>query len=408
MMSVKVTQEDWETGKPIAAKFPWNYFCRTPLLKDKALCIHDRISGKHFQESCSKIVSISSSSNKSMLSHLKAAHKLEPQQHNVVEQKQQGILKHVKILGYNEIRSYDSVISQLVCKDMISINRLVNSSALNFLFEKTFGKPLPKSVNTIRSIIMASYHEAKNILIKEINSNDDAPSIMFDEWISLSHKQYMSVICYKRSKKYFIGMVEVKDDATAEHLLKLLKDKLAEFRIRNFNTITVDGAKVNEKLSQLGQLKIQKCMNHGVHLAVVDTIYKNHAITTETKDEEDDPQMSEEEEDGVIDNSLQNDEAVQENKVVQEDEVVQDDEEIMSYQKLLNAAENRIPHFSSDEMSSAVTKARNISKFVLRSGKALRKLKLKIHLSPVIDCKTRWDSLVSMLSRFVLIKKNSI
>ena len=72
---------------------------------------------------------------------------------------------------------------------------------------------------------------------------------------------------------------------------------------------------------------------------------------------------------------------------------------------LISSAKVQVPEFSSSEISSAVSKVRKISKHVLHSDKILRNLKRKTHLSPIIDCKTRWDSLLDMLTRFVTIQR---
>ena len=124
---------------------------------------------------------------------------------------------------------------------------------------------------------MNSYSEVKEIVKKKIAESGDLPSVMFDEWSLMRNKQFMNVLCYLKCGKFNLGLIEVKNDATAEHLLEILKDRLCEFGIREFKTITVDGACVNEKLSKLANVKIQKCMNHGVHLAVLDCIYKKNA-----------------------------------------------------------------------------------------------------------------------------------
>ena len=78
-------------------------------------------------------------------------------------------------------------------------------------------------------------------------------------------------------------------------------------------------------------------------------------------------------------------------------------DQIFQYQMLINDQAS-IPQFNCAEIGATVGKIRGISKFVSKSDKALRKLRCKTKLRPIIDCKTRWDSLHDMIDRFLLIE----
>ena len=273
-------EDRWTNARPLRNSFPWKYFAAHSE-SNKAICIYERFTGQQFSGACHKTLSIAYSSNKSLISHLKSQHGVDKDSDNKPhkgEKSGSGILKFIKKVPFNDMKDYNTLISKLVCQDLLSIHCVVKSPTINYLFQKAFGRAVPSSPNTVRSIIMESYVEAKEIVKKQIAESHDTPSIMFDEWSSIGSKQFMNVVCYVKSGKFNCGLIEVTDDATAEHLLDLLKGRLDEFGVSNFKAITVDGARVNEKLSRLATVKIQKCMNHGVHLAVVDCIYKKNVI----------------------------------------------------------------------------------------------------------------------------------
>ena len=48
-----------------------------------------------------------------------------------------------------------------------------------------------------------------------------------------------------------LGLIEIKKDASSERILQCIKERLQEYGIKNFSTITADGAKVNQKIARL-------------------------------------------------------------------------------------------------------------------------------------------------------------
>lgn len=178
------------------------------------------------------------------------------------------------------------------------------------------------------------------------------PCILFDEWTSRSSDQFISVVAKYSDLTLNLGLVLVKQSANAENLYSAIKDHLKDFGLEFPKFITCDGAKVNHKLAKIGGLNIQTCQNHGIHLAVTDTIYK--AINV-------DP-------DSANDGTYSGD----------------DDEEGPAL---------------CDDLKTVISNVRTLMIKFKNSPKLLKELKKygPDHKMPVIDVKTRWNSLLYML-----------
>lgn len=72
-------------------------------------------------------------------------------------------------------------------------------------------------------------------------------------------------------------MIRLKKSGTALNCIELITEKLQEFDISLNNDVvsfTTDGASTMQKIGKLLTPKQQLCFAHGLHLALVDIIYK--------------------------------------------------------------------------------------------------------------------------------------
>ncbi|KAJ2937741.1 hypothetical protein O0L34_g19134 [Tuta absoluta] len=149
--------------------------------------------------------------------------------------------------------------------------------------------------------------------------------------------------------------------------------------------MTTDGASVMVKVGKLLPLYQQLCHAHGVQLAVVDVLYKKkphkeveQAAPDENDECEDDEDLETEMNDGLA--------------VTVEPTLVDSVELIPRYSKLLMKVRKVVKHFK-----------KSPTKDDLFLQKYVKEEKGK-ELSLILDCRTRWNSLLSMLERFYYLK----
>ena len=71
-------------------------------------------------------------------------------------------------------------------------------------------------------------------------------------------------------------MVDIQVSANSANISNLIFQKLAEFNLAVENLFfTCDGAAVNKKISNDTGISTFLCLNHGLHLAIVDVLYSN-------------------------------------------------------------------------------------------------------------------------------------
>lgn len=181
---------------------------------------------------------------------------------------------------------------------------------------------------------------------------------------------------------YSLGLLRVKGSMPAERAQELVSSKVTAFGLSMEHDImgqVTDGASVMKKLGRLLPSSHQLCHCHGLHLAVVDVLYKKRHHTEQEDDKDEDEGEEDEDQD---DNSSS----------FCEEEGAETDIELQ------------------EEYSAVVSKIRKIVKAFRVSpmrNDALQEACLaedKKPLTLLIDTKTRWNSLLKMLDRFLEMK----
>ena len=182
-------------------------------------------------------------------------------------------------------------------------------------------------------------------------------------------------------------MVRVWSSQTAETVLKLVELHLADFKM-NFTHIAAmvtDGASIMVKLGRLAPCEHVICLSHTLHLVITDVFYsKKKSDSGEDADEE----LSE---------------------TLGRDDSSEDDEEDEAT-SLPTPTMNGNPRSLAPTIGSVVKKVRVIiQKFrssPVKNDSLQEEVKKKYgkELRAILDCKTRWSSLHSMVERFLVLE----
>ncbi|KAF2890270.1 hypothetical protein ILUMI_15903, partial [Ignelater luminosus] len=278
----------------------------------------------------------------------------------------------------------------MVCKDGFTLSLFCTSSDLRDLFSKSRHK-LPNSPNTIRSIVtnFANIVRADMIIeFEHLKKLEQRFSLTFDEWTSQKNHRYLNVNVHQKENHFNLGLVRLHGSGTAEHCISLVKERLASFSLNLDTDIiasTTDGASVMVKVGRLLRCSQQLCFTHGLQLVVVDTLYKKvsepvsectaTAIITESDiDGNDDTDQTEQ---GVMVN-------------VDSPSV----EMISTYDDLVKKVRKVIKIFKWSPTKNDI--------FLQKYVKEQEGLGKEVDL--ILDCRTRWNSLLNMLERFYNLK----
>lgn len=192
----------------------------------------------------------------------------------------------------------DLPFAELIPKDGIPASKILSSRIIQLGLKADGVKP-PSSHTTVMNHNHQFYHKQsqllKNKFIAEKKSGKKW-SLSFDEWTSARQRRYLNVNVHDIEHTHCLGMIRVKGSLTSERTEQLIRTKLEQFGL-DLDTDIVstigDGAKVNIKFGRITSPEFQTCINHGLHLAVLDVLYKkveqvSDLDTSESESEEDD------------------------------------------------------------------------------------------------------------------------
>ena len=249
------------------------------------------------------------------------------------------------------------IICGLIAKDGLTINQIVNSQFMSKAFEK-FGWTLPKSCSTISKIIIDRAEiEASKVAtqIDNIIKEGQRFSLVIDEWTSIACKRFLSIILCG-TKNINLGLATLEGSLTSENLIEALNNHLNKFNL-NLNDhivgIICDGAAVMQKLQKSLPVEAQICYAHAIHLSVTDVFVSK---VSQTHIDSEDPQILMKE---------------------------KFERAIHSMNILLNS------------LSHSALLQESLNKYQINDSVP--------QLKPIIWCKTRWNSLLHSVERFLTI-----
>lgn len=218
-----------------------------------------------------------------LIRHLKTRHSIEkpPDKDNNDEEQPAKRFKQ-QTLSFPTVNKMtpNEAFAELLCKDGFTANQVRKSR----IIKKGLAAEniqLPKSNNTIMKHVhdfcTEKQKELRTVLQREKQIGKKW-SLSFDEWTSKRGRRYLNISLHGNVRIDCLGMIRVIGSLTSVRTEQLIKSKLTEFGLDYNNDIVAiigDGAAVNCKFMRNSGLEYQVCMDHGIHLAVSGSLYKN-------------------------------------------------------------------------------------------------------------------------------------
>jgi hypothetical protein len=319
--------------------------------------------------------------------------------------------------------SFPATISRMAACDGLPFLTFVTSKDLRrSLAALGFGE-IPKSPNGIRKIVVDHANQIRTQVtdeLKNLKKNGARFSVSFDEWTSTRNRRYMNVNVHADGQNYWnLGLIRVKGSMDAESCVRLLSKKLDMFDLSletDIVGIVTDGASVMTKVGKLISSEHQLCYAHGMQLAILDVLYKNRGSQAESEvpvltrhDEqveavqilESDAEIDDDNDDAELDMICESedvDESLYADRFVVETQLAPtDDFDIIE----------KVPV----EYQRTVERVRKVVRLLRRSPTknddklqpyVIRQCGHEVQLK--LDCRTRWNSLLDMLSVFLRLR----
>jgi hypothetical protein len=247
----------------------WDY---AEKVEDK---VTKEISGMCFH--CRRSIKCSKGSFSSLKNHLKT--------HGIfiedeVTQDQPAKKKMKTMLDYVQKQSLKEIVSDLAT-DGITIRAITRNSYIRKSIQRD-GFKLPENESDVMKLIIEDYCDKKAEMIKEIKTKLEQGakfSITIDEYTTVRGRRYFGINVHEsiEKKTFKTGIVRIYGSCPAESMAESVKNHLRTLGIvsdRDVVASTQDGAAVNKKYMRIMDIVGQFCINHAIHLAVCDTLYK--------------------------------------------------------------------------------------------------------------------------------------
>ncbi|KAJ2946728.1 hypothetical protein O0L34_g12787 [Tuta absoluta] len=291
---------------------------------------------------------------------------------------QTSIDKHV-----NKPRSVNEMVSRLAASDGISIRTITNSEVIRgFVSQASLN--IPKCESQVMKMIV-DYAEEKrqeiSAILNKYVKNHGRLSITLDEWTSIRNRRYFNINLHGgNGKVYNLGLTYIPGKCGSSETRTIVDTVLTEFGIsfeRDIVATTSDGPNVMKKFGRESPAEMVLCMNHAIHLAVTDVLYRKRA--TSVKDSSD----SEESDSDSYDDS--------DRGFVQLVDDIQNRDIRPDLKKVLEDTRKIVNVFRRSPLKNAI-----LQEYV--------RLEHNKEMSLCRDVKTRWNSIETMISRFLEVK----
>lgn len=291
------------------------------------------------------------------------------------------------------VQNYNSVeyiIAKMAALDGLPFKTFCTSEELRKLFQNS-GYKLPSSANSIKDIVLKANNEIRSVMIKEIQelkAQELKFAISLDEWTSNRNRRYININLFS---PYFadntgyknLGLVRILEKATSMHCLDILRNKLNDFNLSldtDIICLTTDAASVMTALGRQAKTYHQLCLAHGIHLGIVDVLYK----TDKTLDRR---------EDSGDESKPDSDDERDEEGGLEIESTARKPGPTIAYKEIIEKVRRIVKIFK-----KSPTKTDILNTYVNNDPDVKDQLQL------ILDCKTRWSSLADMLSRFLKLK----
>ena len=357
----------------------WKYFKRGSD-KNIVICIY-----------CNKELSCKGSQTTGLHRHLEAKHKMTrgSTEDNTISPKRTKLSTTAttleKYLKCVKMETLEEVIAKLAVVDNMPILTITKSEFIRNSLKLQGFKQLPQHPTDVMNLIkkFSSFVKLEMInQICEMKNEMKKVSLSVDEWTSFRNRRYLNVQIYpENGNSINLGLIRIHGSCPAEKIVELVTNKLEEFSLdleKDVVGMTSDGASVMVKFGRLSPGYLQLCYNHGIHLAVVNIIYEKKSKTCN---------------ENVI-------------EICEDFSNSDDDFEVYSDDELEFDSEYNF-NTSSDNICKIITNIRDIVKLFKNSPMKNSILQNyvketeKQELSLLLDCRTRWNSMLVMIERFL-------
>ena len=212
-------------------------------------------------------------------------------------------------------------------------------------------------------------------------------SITLDEYTSLKNRRFLNINIHQKNKHWNLGLTRVSGSFPAEKAAEIVSERVEELGLNLADCIIcsfTDGASMMVKFGKIVPTEHQTCYTHGVHLAIQEVSYKKNQSNNldeekvESDNDEEDSDSDNEENSRFIDDKINESISLPKVKV----------------------------HFQ-----SVIIKVRKIVKLFRKSpvkNDVLQEEVKKHHgreVALILDCQTRWNSLLAMIQQFLKINE---
>lgn len=257
----------------------WNYFLRGKQNRGIAKCVK-----------CNKVIKCEGSSTSGLIAHLRTQHEIILAKRNasapsetseqIASTSGSSAKKRTIVQYFSKACPIDAVLARLSAKDGISFHTICKSEDIRQGLVARGFNDIPRTHQGIRHRVEMFFEKVVNEYRKEfedIKKDGRKLSLTFDEWTSNRNRRYMNVNAHAANKTWNLGLQRVDGSMNAERCVELLSSKTEQYGIsleKDVMAITTDGASVMKKVGNEVPATHQVCLAHGIHLAVIDVLYK--------------------------------------------------------------------------------------------------------------------------------------
>jgi hypothetical protein len=291
-------------------------------------------------------------------------------------------------------KTTQEVVSRLAAEDGLSFNKICTSQNLRAAFLSQ-GFILPRNHTTVRKYVLDYCSEVKSVVKDELKTFKEAGSrysTTFDEYTSSANSRFMNLNVHFQGGFHSLGMIHVKGTMPATKGVQLVKAKLESFGLDLDSDIVADvtdGASVMQKFGRITKPLHMMCYAHAIHLSVCDLMVTKKKKPNETSIQvnSDDENNNSDDSDQELGSDEEGDYGLEVNPVEAEVTFIEE------YQSIINKIRKYIKLFK----RSPVKNDDNLQPKIFEQFGKLKKL--------LLDSKTRWNSTVVMLRRFIEVQK---
>lgn len=273
------------------------------------------------------------------------------------------------------------LLAKFAAKDGLAISKIITSDACkSYLASRHLQMPLTR---TIIWEEIARYHRQVLLNLQQFvhqsKVQDRKFSLIINEWTDVQNKRYLQIKLHNgvNSMQYSIASIGKCGKVDDIKMLSIFTQKLKAINLNIKSDIV---ASIHGGCLVLGHLmpfENQLCFNHGINSAVSEVFYikmEEYYDSDEDSDEDDDEDGKEYDEDESLDDVLQIDEP--ESLPIK-----------LVYHYFIQTVRNYIRIFQKSPLKFAKLK-QNLGKDV----------------TLILDCKTKWNSVLQMLEQFYDLK----